>query len=88
MSTRDLQWVLRETVKKCKLRKDITLHTLRHSYATQLLEEGMDIVTIKELLGHEGIETTIVCLHVAKPNRIKVFSPLDILYQQAIKDNG
>jgi site-specific recombinase XerD len=87
MSTRGLQWVLRETVKKCKLRKDITLHTLRHSYATHLLEEGMDIVTIKELLGHERIETTMVYLHVAKPNRSNIFSPLDILYHQAIKDN-
>ncbi len=86
MSTRGLQWVLRETVKKCKLRKDITLHTLRHSYATHLLEEGMDIVTIKELLGHERIETTMVYLHVAKPNRSRIFSPLDVLYRQAIKD--
>lgn len=82
MSTRGLQWALREAVKTCKLRKDITLHTLRHSYATHLLEEGMDIVSIKELLGHERIETTLVYLHVAKPNRSKLFSPLDRLYHK------
>lgn len=53
---------------------------LRHSYATHLLEYGMDIVTIKELLGHERIETTLIYLHVAKPNRSNLFSPLDRLY--------
>lgn len=82
LSVRGMQWVLRETVKKCKLQKGITLHTLRHSYATHLLEFGMDIVTIKELLGHERIETTMVYLHVARPNRSNLFSPLDRLYQQ------
>ncbi len=80
LSIRGMQWALREAVKKCKLQKGITLHTLRHSYATHLLEFGMDIVTIKELLGHERIETTLVYLHVAKPNRSNLFSPFDRLY--------
>ncbi len=80
LSVRGMQWALREAVKKCKLQKGITLHTLRHSYATHLLEFGMDIVTIKELLGHERIETTLVYLHVAKPNRTNLFSPFDRLY--------
>jgi site-specific recombinase XerD len=48
-----------------------------------LLEEGMDIVTIKELLGHERIETTLVYLHVARPNRSNVFSPFDRLYAKS-----
>jgi site-specific recombinase XerD len=56
---------------------------LRHSYATHLLEYGMDIVSIKELLGHERIETTLVYLHVAKPNRTNLFSPLDRLYDKS-----
>lgn len=81
LSVRGMQWALREAVKKCKLQKGITLHTLRHSYATHLLEYGMDIVSIKELLGHERIETTMVYLHVAKPNRTNLFSPLDRLYE-------
>jgi len=83
LSVRGMQWALREAVKKCKLQKGITLHTLRHSYATHLLEFGMDIVTIKELLGHERIETTMVYLHVAKPNRTNLFSPLDRLYSKS-----
>lgn len=83
LSTRGMQSALREAKEKCKLRKRVTLHTLRHSYATHLLEFGMDIVSIKELLGHECIETTMVYLHVAKPNRSNLFSPFDRLYPSA-----
>jgi site-specific recombinase XerD len=53
---------------------------LRHTYATHLLEQGVDIVTIKDLLGHAGIETTMMYLHVAKLNRVSAHSPLDKLY--------
>jgi len=80
MSVRGMQWAMRQAVKKCKLQKRVSLHTLRHSYATHLLEFGMDIVTIKELLGHEKITTTMVYLHVAKPLRSNLFSPFDRLY--------
>lgn len=82
LSVRGMQWALREAVKKCRLQKGITLHTLRHSYATHLLEFGMDIITIKELLGHERIETTLIYLHVAKPDRTNLFSPFDRLYKR------
>lgn len=82
LSVRGMQWTLRTAVKKCHFQKGISLHTLRHSYATHLLEYGMDIVTIKELLGHSKIETTLVYLHVAKPNRSNLFSPLDRLYEK------
>jgi len=81
LSVRGMQWALREAVKKCKLQKGITLHTLRHSYATHLLEFGMDILSIKELLGHERIVTTMIYLHVAKPRRTNLFSPFDRLYK-------
>jgi site-specific recombinase XerD len=73
--------MLHESVKKCGLIKDINVHTLRHTYATHLLEFGMDIVSIKDLLGHSRIETTMVYLHVAKSNRINLFSPIDRLYK-------
>jgi site-specific recombinase XerD len=82
LTVRGMQWALREAVKKSKLQKGISLHTLRHSYATHLLEMGMDIVSIKELLGHERIQTTMVYLHVAKPNRSDLFSPFDRLYKK------
>jgi site-specific recombinase XerD len=53
---------------------------LRHTYATHLLEEGLDILSIKDLLGHENIETTLVYLHVAQSGRVRPFSPLEKLY--------
>jgi site-specific recombinase XerD len=83
LHTGGIQWVVREAVKKCGFTKDISAHTLRHSYATHLLEFGMDIVSIKELLGHSRIDTTMVYLHVAISNRINLFSPIDRLYKKS-----
>ena len=80
MSAKGLGWIIREARRKAKLQKEPSMHTLRHSYATHLLEDGLDIVTIKGLLGHEKIETTMVYLHIAKPNAKNAFSPFDTLY--------
>ncbi len=54
-SIRGLSWVMRENLKKTSIAKSVNLHTLRHTYATHLLEEGLDIVTLKNLLGHMQI---------------------------------
>jgi integrase/recombinase XerD len=83
LSVAGMNFALGQAKKKCKLQKSITLHTFRHSYATHLLEFGVDIVTIKELMGHARIETTMVYLHVANPNRSNLFSPFDRLYKKA-----
>lgn len=82
ITTEGIRYVVRESVKKCGFTKDICAHTLRHSYATHLLEFGMDIVSIKELLGHGRIETTMIYLHVAQSTRINLFSPIDRLYNK------
>ena len=82
MSQRGTQWVVGEAVKRAGIRKEVHTHTLRHSYATHLLEQGVNILTIQELLGHSHIETTMVYLHIAKPSTQNVFSPLDTLYKQ------
>ena len=79
-SPKGVQWVVREATKRTKIQKHVSAHTLRHTYATHLLEQGLDIVSIKELLGHAHIETTMVYLHVAKAGRQAPFSPLDKLY--------
>ena len=79
-SVRGLSWVIRENLKKTSITKDVNLHSLRHSYATHLLEQGLNIVTVKELLGHADITTTMIYLHVAQCQTIKPHSPLDILY--------
>jgi integrase/recombinase XerD len=81
-SPRGVQWVVREATKRTKIQKHVSVHTLRHTYATHLLEQGLDIVSIKELLGHAHIETTMVYLHVAQAGRQAPFSPLDKLYEE------
>lgn len=82
MSQRGTQWIVAQAVKRAGIRKEVHTHTLRHSYATHLLEQGVNILVIKELLGHAHIETTMVYLHIAKPSTQNVFSPLDTLYKQ------
>jgi site-specific recombinase XerD len=83
MSQRGTQWVVYQAVKRAGIRKEVHTHTLRHSYATHLLEQGVNILTIKELLGHAHIETTMAYLHIAQPSPQTVFSPLDTLYNQS-----
>jgi integrase/recombinase XerD len=79
-SVRGLSWVMREALKKTSSKKDVNLHSPRHTFATHLLEEGINIVTLKELLGHAEITTTMIYLHVAQCPMIKPHSPLDTLY--------
>lgn len=81
-SQRGVQWAVRQAVKEAGILKEVSVHTLRHTYATHLLEEGLDIMTIKDLLGHECIDTTMIYLHVAQSGRVKPFSPLDRLYEK------
>lgn len=85
-SVKGLSWVMREALKKTSITKDISLHSLRHSYATHLLEEGVNIITLKELLGHAEISTTMIYLHVAQCAVIKAHSPLDSLYKHKKDD--
>jgi len=57
--------------------KQASVHTLRHSFATHLLENGYNIRTIQELLGHQKLQTTMIYTHVASKNVLDVRSPLD-----------
>ena len=75
-----VQQTFRLAMQKSGIKKEATVHTLRHSFATHLLEQGVDIVTIKEQLGHARIETTMIYLHVAKVNKVNAHSPFDKLY--------
>ncbi len=85
LGTSAVQQSFRLALVKAQIIKEVSVHSLRHSYATHLLEEGVDIVTIKELLGHASIQTTMVYLHVAKVHRTNAHSPFDRLYQDESK---
>jgi len=72
-----LQKAFKRAVLKAEITKQASVHTLRHSFATHLLENGYDIRTIQELLGHRKLETTMIYTHVVKRNVLGVKSPLD-----------
>ncbi|MFO0478019.1 MAG: site-specific tyrosine recombinase/integron integrase [Bacteroidota bacterium] len=76
---RSLQLVLKQGVEKVKINKPITLHWLRHSYATHLLENGTDLRYIQEILGHSSSKTTEIYTHVSTKNIQKIISPFDYL---------
>ncbi len=62
---------------KAKINKSATLHTLRHSFATHLLENGVGISHIQKLLGHHNIKTTLIYTHIANESLMTIRSPLD-----------
>ncbi|MEI6278093.1 MAG: tyrosine-type recombinase/integrase [Verrucomicrobiae bacterium] len=73
-----MQRQFKEAVRKARLSKPATCHTLRHSFATHLLESGIDIRTVQDLLGHTDVSTTMICLHVMKRPGAGGPSPLDM----------
>jgi site-specific recombinase XerD len=67
------------TVRSLGWTKRVTCHTLRHSFATHLLESGQDIRTVQELLGHNDVRTTMIYTHVMQKAAARVRSPLDLM---------
>jgi len=76
---RSLQHVLKQALHKCGINKPVSLHWLRHSYATHLLENGTDLRYIQELLGHSSSRTTEIYTHVSNRELGKIKSPFDLL---------
>jgi integrase/recombinase XerD len=78
-SVESLQNVLKQSLAKTSIKKPVTLHWLRHSYATHLLESGTDLRYIQELLGHKSSKTTEIYTHVSQKSLQKIKSPFDDL---------
>ena len=76
---RSLQNVLKQALEKCHINKPVSLHWLRHSYATHLLENGTDLRYIQEILGHSSSRTTEIYTHVSNQNIQRITSPFDNL---------
>jgi integrase/recombinase XerD len=81
MSSRNLQKIVSNAAKKSNIGKNVHCHTLRHSFATHLLENEIDIRKIQELLGHADLSTTQIYTHVSTEELKKIKSPLDSLME-------
>jgi integrase/recombinase XerD len=79
MSPRNVQIMIKKSAKKANINKKVTPHTLRHSFATHLLERGENLLVIQQLLGHENLETTRIYTHISQEQIKNVKSPLDNL---------
>jgi integrase/recombinase XerD len=82
MARGTIQGIFRNYVQKSGIRKKISLHTLRHCFATHLMEDGIDLFTIKEQLGHINIRHTLKYIHIVEIKKTKAQSPLDTLFRK------
>jgi len=87
-SAESVRKFLKNSCRRANIQKNVTPHTLRHSYATHLLENGVDIRYIQLLLGHSKPETTMIYTHVKRKDLMKIQNPLDIALQKIKKTDN
>ena len=78
-TVRSVQEIFKSCHKKANIKQAASPHTLRHSYATHLIEKGVDIRFVQELLGHKNIKTTQIYTHLTDYTKFKIASPFDDL---------
>jgi site-specific recombinase XerD len=81
ISIRTAQTVFKKAKINAGIKKDVSIHSLRHSFATHLLESGADLRYIQEILGHKSSKTTEIYTHVSKGNLTLITSPLDRMFK-------
>ena len=77
-----IRTLLKEAVGKAGIKKEVCVHTLRHTYATHQLESGQNIMVLKESLGHADIRTTLIYLHIAQLDPVRKFGCMESLYEK------
>jgi integrase/recombinase XerD len=81
-SQRGVQWMVKQLATKAKINRRVGVHTLRHCFATHLLDDGMDLITLQRLMGHSTLNTTILYLNFGYQTLRQPFSPLDTLFKR------
>ena len=82
ISTRTVQAIFKHACEKAGIKKEVSAHSLRHSFATHLLESGIDLRYIQEILGHKSSKTTEIYTHVSKASIARIRSPLDTILEE------
>ncbi len=82
ISESQIRVLLKAALKKACIKKQVCVHTLRHTYATHQLEAGQNIMVLKDSLGHANIQTTLLYLHIAQLDTVKKFGCLEMLYKK------
>jgi len=82
ISIRTVQAIFKQACRKAGIKKEVSAHSLKHSFATHLLESGVDLRYIQEILGHKSSKTTEIYTHVSKANIARIRNPLDTIFKE------